>query len=626
MQVIENGNYTYENGWYKSIFWIYIPYGRGIDLTLSQIKEIKRVVQLEGCQIRFTYKSKNITHAQLVDYTKKSDQKGLAASNLDEQGDNDTYRQVIKKMFPIHWEQYGSVRSDPNATAIQSKMFFLVKAKSVELLQEQIELALEHYKKGPYKEFTQYIELVPMLGAEYKTISEVLTSDLSILDKESDTNLQIDYALIDNFESGVLQDEMLPMPIGSDVNSTKTKHGSITRKAKVLFDFNGHTSHQAIIAIPEETSLKSYKYANKYNDNVVPTASMVSQAAANQITLTSHVSAETGKVHKHKVAHMVLNGFSYKDVENTEMYLDNPKLFTVVDMNKVAINPLQPTGAVEEQDYLYNSYTKKISTLLNSAYNFEFEKPALLVIEKAVKSAYSKRWGDEDNEKKLVGQDNMIFPGLSSFTDYMRRTKDEYLAESMSGKAEDVDTAIDIVTSIVEERKSLLGKKTNFIPPTAYQTYYDFSGISSDELKVVQFINSINTVITSLKEGDCLIIHGFDKIPPEAFVGYLRYELQERAKKKGIRVIYSLDTFITGNGYTVKDYKGVVYNNFDEDFDWQIHGYVPIDKFYELEKLYLRKFNDRVKVNITLITEARVIVRRSSTLTLSMVDIGEMIV
>ena len=61
MQVIENGNYIYENGWYKSIFWIYIPYGRGIDLTLSQIKEIKRVVQLEGCQIRFTYKSKNIT-------------------------------------------------------------------------------------------------------------------------------------------------------------------------------------------------------------------------------------------------------------------------------------------------------------------------------------------------------------------------------------------------------------------------------------------------------------------------------------------------------------------------------------------------------------------------------------
>ena len=626
MQVIENGNYTYENGWYKSIFWIYIPYGRGINLTLGQLKAIKRVVQLEGCQIRFTYKSKNITHAQLVDYTKKSDKKGMAAGNLDEEGDSDTYRQIIKKMFPIHWEQYGSVRSDPNATAIQSKMFFLVKAKSVELLQEQIELALEHYKKGPYKEFTQYIELVPMLGAEYKTIKEVLTSDLSILDKSSDTNLQIDYALIDNFESGVLQDEMLPMPIGSDVNSTKTKHGSITRKAKVLFDFNGHTSHQAIIAIPKDKSLKSYKYANKYNDNVVPTASMLSQAAANQIVLTNHISEETGEKHKHKVAHMVLNGFSYKDVANTEMYLDNPNLFTVVDMNKAAINPLQPTGTLEEQDYLYSSFTKKISTLLNSAYDFEFEKSALLVIEKAVKNAFSKRWGDEDNEKKLVGQDNQIFPGLSAFTDFIRKAKAEYLAESMGGKAEDVDTVIDIVTSIVEERKSLLGKKTNFVTPKAYQTYYDFTSISSDELKVVQFINSINTVMTSLKEGDCLIIHGFDKIPPQAFKDYLKYELQERAKKKGVRVIYSLDTFLTGNGYTINDYKGIVYSDFDKDFDWQIHGYVPIDKFYELERLYLRKFNDRVKVNITLITEARVIVRRSSTLTLSMVDIGEMIV
>ena len=505
-------------------------------------------------------------------------------------------------------------------------MFFLVKAKSVELLQEQIELALEHYKKGPYKDFTQYIELVPMLGAEYKTIKEVLTSDLSILDKSSDTNLQIDYALIDNFESGVLQDEMLPMPIGSDVNSTKTKHGSITRKAKVLFDFNGHTSHQAIIAIPKDKSLKSYKYANKYNDNVVPTASMLSQAAANQIVLTNHISEETGEKHKHKVAHMVLNGFSYKDVANTEMYLDNPNLFTVVDMNRAAINPLQPTGSLEEQDYLYSSFTKKISTLLNSAYDFEFEKSALLVIEKAVKNAFSKRWGDEDNEKKLVGQDNQIFPGLSAFTDFIKKAKAEYLAESMGGKAEDVDTVIDIVTSIVEERKSLLGKKTNFVTPKAYQTYYDFTSISSDELKVVQFINSINTVMTSLKEGDCLIIHGFDKIPPQAFKDYLKYELQERAKKKGVRVIYSLDTFLTGNGYTINDYKGIVYSDFDKDFDWQIHGYVPIDKFYELERLYLRKFNDRVKVNITLITEARVIVRRSSTLTLSMVDIGEMIV
>lgn len=623
MKVIENGNYIYEDGWYKTIFRIYIPYGRGINLRTEEVMAIRKVTQVDGCVIRFTYKSKNINHKTMVAYSKKSDKKANAGSNLDEQGDTSEYRKRIKYGYIKHWSEYGNVKTEPNTTGIQHVMFFLCKAKSLELLTEQIELVKSVYKKGDYREFTQYIELIPMLGKEYKTIKEVLTSDFYLLDKDTDTNLQLHYSGIDNFESGVLQDENGTL-VGNDVYSGITKAGGIAKQSKILFDYNSYTMKQALVAIPENMANEHYLYKHKNRNNIVPTASVIGQSIANHIILNSHVppmDVLEKQENPHKVAHIVLNDFSYRNVRNTNLFLDRARLFNTIDMNDVTINPLQPTGDVTEQDRLYSSIQKKISTIFNLGNDYNLGKDEIVAIETAVIDVFSNKWWGEDfHDKKILGQNPKIFPDMANVAEMILQKQDEYIAKGLDGNK--LETLVNILKKIINSRRTLIGRKTNFEAPFSYQTYYDYSNIGDESLKLIQLVNSINTIITTLNDGDCLIIHGADRIPPEVFSDYLNLELKRRCLDKGIRVVYCMDTFITGLNYKIQEYKGVLYQNYDKDFDYLIQGFVPAEKFDELVTLYGQPINDRLKIDLTYDSvKGRAFIRRASTLKSALCDI-----
>lgn len=630
MDAIENGNYVYDNGWYKSVFRVYVPYGRGLGLTTEQVMAIRKVEQLEGCNIRFTYKSKNIPHETLVSYVNKSDKKAKAGANLEEKGDTSAYRDAIKYGYQAHWGEYGNTKTEPNSTAVQHIMYLFCKAKDIEKLTKQIELIKDIYKKGEQKEFTQYIELVPLLGKEYKTMKNVFTSDMYLLDKDTDTNLQTHYSGIDNFESGVLQDEN-GTPIGADVYSAIARSAGVSKQSKILFDYNSYTNTQALVAIPKGMSLENYYYNNKMQNNVVPIASVIGQSIANHIILNSHIAPietrnkELQNTTNHKVAHIVLNGFNYRNIANTNMYIENKKLFNTIDMNLAKINPMQPTGDREEIDSLFSSLQKKISTLLNVSYNYNLEKSAIQVIENAVIDVFNgTRWGENSEDKKILGQDPTIFPDISDVIEKLLQKKAEYLADHMTDEAGNMEVLINATSSIVTERKNLIAEKTRFVIPFSYQTYYDFSTISSDNLKIVQLINSINTIISNLNDGDCLIIHGTDLIPPKVFEDYLNFEIRNRTINKGIRVVYCMDSFISGQGHKIYEYKDILFENYDKDFDYLIQGYVPNNSFDKIEELYYpEKFNDNLKMDWTYDNvKARALIRRSSTLKTALCDIS----
>ena len=128
--------------------------------------------------------------------------------------------------------------------------------------------------------------------------------------------------------------------------------------------------------------------------------------------------------------------------------------------------------------------------------------------------------------------------------------------------------------------------------------------------------------MSSLEDGDCLIIHGADRIPPKVIADYMGYELKERAKDRGVRVVYLMDSFITGEHHNILEYKDILYSDYDKDFNYHIQGYVPVDRFEELEKLYRKKLNNRVKMDLTYeLAPARALLRRAVSLKIAMVDI-----
>ncbi|WP_340082159.1 hypothetical protein, partial [Streptococcus agalactiae] len=148
---------------------------------------------------------------------------------------------------------------------------------------------------------------------------------------------------------------------------------------------------------------------------------------------------------------------------NTNIYLENPRLFNVIDMNNAKINPLQPTGDYSEQDKLYSSLSKKISTLLNAGYNYKLQDSAIVAIETAVNGVFTgTRWGEHDEDKKILNQDPLIFPDISQVIEKLSQKRAEYLEDKLSSKAEDMDTLIDIASKIVFERKNIIAEKTRF--------------------------------------------------------------------------------------------------------------------------------------------------------------------
>lgn len=611
MAVIETRNYVYENGWYKAIYLVHVPYGRGIAVSDQDIQALKNFEKIEGCDYRFTHKHITITHDELMAYASEADKRGKAGENVKEDGDSDDLREVIAKYFGLHWSLYGSLKSNPNATGVVFMMFISLKATSLEQLRKQLEVIESHYKKGKQKSFTQFVELIPMLGEEYKSIKNLLRTDIALGDKNSDTNLQWFYSGIDNFRAGVIQDDY-GTPIGSDVYSSVSTEAGITKKSRVIFDFDKSLNKKGLIAIPKDMSIRYYR---DKNGNTIPLTSIVGQAGANQIMLT------------HKVAHVVLNGYSYENMANSELYIENDRLFQTVNMNEVAINPLQPTGEESELDFLYTSLQEKLATMIEVASEFTIAETDKEIIREAVQNTLVTFWGENLTDKKILGVSSEVFPEIADFANHIDLSKYSYLKDQMSGRAEEVDNLYKIVKRIIQERRTLIGRRTNFEVPESRQTYYDFSPIENPQLRLVQLINSLNTIVSSLNRGDCLIVHGTDVIDPRIFKNYLNQELRERASKKGVKVIYLFDSFISGYGHKITEYKGVLYDNFDRDFGFQMLGYVPQSDFATFEGLYTQRFNDRVRADLTLDkVEGRVFLKRRSTLQVSMVDLGGFVV
>ena len=243
-------------------------------------------------------------------------------------------------------------------------------------------------------------------------------------------------------------------------------------------------------------------------------------------------------------------------------------------------------------------------------------------IRNAVQNTYAKYWSDKVDTRSLLTTNNMSFDTISSVINDIDRSL--RLAESQN-REKKVDRLVDISMSIkraIGEVGRVLSSHTTFEPSKSRQVYYDFSRLS-DRMKVVQFVNSLNIIISRMSKGDCLIIHGVDRIPPKVFADYAKKEVVERCEARGIRVVYLFDETMTGNGRSFIEYSNILYEDFYDSLDYQILGYTPSDSLPQLENLYRNSFNTQVKVDISASgAKGRVMFVDKSTMHNEVVDIA----
>ena len=613
--VIETENYAYDNGLYKALFRIYIPYGRGLEITTNEARALFRPTQLEGCEVMIFKKSGNLTHSQWVSYLGDTSKKGDVEDELDGARSKDDLRQNIIKSTPLDYNSYEKLKSDETATLPQYKWSLVIFAETLEKLERQIEQIQMDYHEGEAKEFTKWVILIPAIATTYNDIKAIVGESLDHNDNKSDTNTHRGYSGLDFYETTTLQDR-LGTPIGQDIYSSETVVGTQRKRARVVVDFERNVESKAIIAYPKSMSLESYRLSPTEKEPqgvVAPFASVIGQAIANQLTVEGR-----------RVVHYNLNGYSYDRLENATEFIDKPEFYQKINLEDVVVNALQPFGPKSQERYFYESFQKKIILLFNIAREMTLTKSDKIKITAAVVEAYSAYWDKNPVFRNLMQVKSELFIQLSDVLDKLNR--EDEVAEA-KGNYERSDQFSDLYTSLSNaiEESRVFAQRTKFVMPETAELVLDCYGLSQ-KMALLQLVNTINFVIYNLSKGDAIFIHGTNLIPPEVFSSYLNSEL-EIAKNKGIRIFFLFDTTFAKEELSIEDYKGVLYKNFDKDFETHIIGYIPPEMFSIVENLYNNKFNIQMKNDMTTdLVDARALLRRHKTKDSIMFDGGDLLI
>lgn len=620
--VLEKRNYSYDNGIYRAIFRIVIPYGRGVGITVEDVLAIIKPQKIPDCEIYSIRPRDNISHRRTLEFLGDINKKGNPEDDMEGGSSSDELKQNLSILPTRDWHEYGTIQSEEDLGSVIYSWYMVIEAKDLQKISEQYESIVTRWKitDEETKRITKYVELIPLDNQQVKKLSTILWKSNDLTDMKNSTTMQYRYTGLGFYKKGVLQDNT-GIPLGFDIYSSETLEQE-SKKSRVVINFNKRTKTRALVAIPRLSRMEDFRLDNGKEDNKAPLSSVVGQLIANDIIIGAKVNPKTGATKVPQVVHLSLNDFAYDLLNEQELLIRRASYYDRVDMSTVSINPLQPFGKFDEESELYSQFQDKIATIIDIMSDYTLDTSSKNNIRNAVQNTYAKYWSDKVDTRSLLTTNNMSFDTISSVINDIDRSL--RLAESQN-REKKVDRLDDISMSIkraIGEVGRVLSSHTTFEPSKSRQVYYDFSRLS-DRMKVVQFVNSLNIIISRMSKGDCLIIHGVDRIPPKVFADYAKKEVVERCEARGIRVVYLFDETMTGNGRSFIEYSNILYEDFYDSLDYQILGYTPSDSLPQLENLYRNSFNTQVKVDISASgAKGRVMFVDKSTMHNEVVDIA----
>lgn len=609
-RLVEKDTYYYKNGYYRSLFRLVVTFGRGLNMTVADVIRLKGVPIEKDVSIKYTTPQKNMSHAKTIKYQGKFARNDNATRSLSSESFEDDYAQLINYAKAKHHKEYKQLRHDDTEKGVVYIMYIAIKSKTVDGIDRQLK-QFEDYYTGIHSESMndklKYFVLEPVIGrvaSSYDHLFDSLEDD----NEYASTSTQENFSGLDFPILPTLQDEV-GLPIGYDPYAVA--------KNRIIFDFVGSTKSKAVIAIPTNASDIYFSY--KKNDTTAPISSVLAMTCANQFVMEGR-----------RVSHIVLNDFDYFDLTNAELNYNDKEFVSVIDVSKKSVNAIQPFGEKKDQEKLYKSYQKKIVAIFQILQNFTMPEYSQSILQETLRQTYAvKNWSSDSDiyieRQKLVGQDPSLFPTIGdSFNSHFRTAIDVSLQNNMEKKATLQDNLKISLEGIISQNMTLLGRKTELTPPTAYQTFYDFRAVGDTATKQIQFVNLLNFIGASLKEGDLIVIHGADVIDKRLYGIYLHDEL-DIIQSRGIKVLYSFDTTSESvvNGSSIFELgDNLLYQNFMLDIDWSIIGRVDDSTLKLLEKkIYRNKLDDLTRQDITSDITARTLVVRPSTMTIHTVDL-----
>lgn len=587
-------SYVHHNGKYATIAQLYCRRGSNRQMTFSDVLDILPTHPRKGVKIYFMEYDGVIKDSEKNDLIKKNASGGKKTIQAEEErtikaARGDKNQQMADRLF--HHEKDESERETDKSDIEDFNRYELTLDSPEPVVYYRFQIEIVGDDKAEIEE--QLNDMNTLLNQRHAGMQwdstagdqkERFVSLYAPLRKLNrvDTSTGRNYAGINFAASPALCDER-GIPIGDDVLSLV---GS-----SAIFDFDGSfaKSHRqtAYIAVPSSERLGLYEADGQSHISV---ASVAAQACANDCVLNGH-----------RVAHIVLNGWDYLDGTRrfardvSDDVLD--AAFATYDVARVTINPLQGFGRKNEVAAVYARLKEKLTNIFDilNDYNFENGSNGDLLRATTVKiiDSFYRQRGLWKPDSDVRPDDAMIvelrhpeaYPTMSQLLNAFTTAEDTERRRNSTNLADVAYTLHANLTASLSSAMAILGHQTSIADSNALQTYYDFSNITSDTMRQVQFINILDYVLYTLKPNDLLVIHGTDQLH-RYVLSTMVSDVLRAAQRRGVRLLFVFDTisspqlraFDGANPADLFSMRGAYYIDFGSDPAWTMVGAMLADE------------------------------------------------
>lgn len=262
--------------------------------------------------------------------------------------------------------------------------------------------------------------------------------------------------------------------------------------------------------------------------------------------------SQAALLNNHRVVHLVLNG---ADLEKLGPPLRG--ITAKLDMTKGDVNMFEMFGERKDQISLYGVHLNKLVLMTEQALGAA-DPAAVSIIRSELKDlltnfyVHMRMWAHaaEENQDKLrlVGLDHNEVPRLQHFVPYLDTMHKSLLeqANADTDAQRAVKTLQGVFKDMLNANSDLFNQHTSYeldATSSARRVVYDFSGLAhrGKGIAMAQLVNVVGFAVSSLQEGDVLMIHGADQITDSQVQDYLKAQF-ERLFKIGARVAYLYDS------------------------------------------------------------------------------------
>ena len=261
--------------------------------------------------------------------------------------------------------------------------------------------------------------------------------------------------------------------------------------------------------------------------------------------------SQAALLNNHRVVHLVLNGAQLDKL--------GPKLESmtaVLDMTRGDVNMFEMFGERKDQLSIYGVHLTKLVLMAEQALGTA-DPAAISIIRSELKELLTQFYVDQhmwsraaeqnEDELRLVGLDHQQVPLLKHFVPYLDTMYKKLLTQGNQDiKAQEaVKTLQGVFRDMLQANSDLFNQPTSDEIDSAAgakRVIYDFSGLvhRGRGIAMAQLVNVVGFAVSSLNEGDVLLIHGADQIVDQQVQDYLHGQF-DRMFRNGARVAYLYD-------------------------------------------------------------------------------------